>query len=501
MPRELRIPKSKGARFAGNYQDAATQRRMKGVGNTGGFVQAKQRTPVVGPQLHVIMAASVRTNEREHRAIQSRGTDDVYGAPAQQAASLVPRAGEVVLCELGPERTLRTCLTTDTPVTVIARANNLARDTPVGLPCVTEGEVNKFNNQVALNLHGVVTVINFGSDTFGPGDHVYVDPNPYMVSDPMGAPHPATRRNELPGVRGPYNDDGVPAVPVESQRFALRRMGPVELHAFLTHAKDSVLQYMSDQSDKQSFMTRALTITSAQQLMRLMQDTIKLIFMTSFVIAIDHPVRSYALVFMANRMYDMACLLVDEQGTNTSLAGIALQTKLLVLRHVSDTYEDVRVRYERFLPHRFRDVVREENSSSVCRALQFNTRTALMQKLLRHNFTSATPAQAVSAAHAPAAPRAGDERSNDILFGDNDGEEEDQTIDDSDDPSDAHSSAPVTLTTLEHVHITAHLNMHGYDMLELMQHRVRNYLETFFLGTCLTSGGKGQTLDIFLGKK
>lgn len=392
--------------------------------------EARTRNPVITPQCLVIMAADVPKEETKFRKATAQGyAADLLAPHAGDENTHAIVKGQLVWHQLDAMAGFRTNLENNSNIKAVGAANGLTLQTKLGIPGVAQvnsnpANLNENQAQTGVVLHGVQTVVQFGSQRINAGDLVMLGRFPELIRDQDGTVKPA--------VKGP---DGHTE---EQTRWPIVKVYGRSFHGFMQNARD-IGRIAMGTAD---FKKKVQGVKNAHDLRRLLHETCDDIFRKNLVVEPDHPVRGFLLFWMAHRYYEMVVLAEasafgskpEDRGAQMRMAILA---ELQVLREVETRFQAEGDEYACSLPHDGDHI--DARNAALSRRLSSLADNGLTKQL--EGADSLAMLQGVTRVH-----------------------------------------------------------MHYEEALQQFYARIYAYFGARFLGTALTSGGRGDSIDIFVGK-
>ena len=414
----------------------------------GSQLLAQSRNPVVTPQCLINVTSIVAKNERQIRALDAKGSrTDLYGPPSSNEQVFAVKKGMIVLHRAKANGSWKTNLASDSGIECIASLNGVSMNGPdlfmVGVAQTNSEPGDKdSNNQATVAIHGVQTVINYSNQRWNAGDHLIADPFPVLASTQGTADGPSGPAK--PKVYGPAG------VPEEQLNIPLRPMDGHHLSQHISVAKGAIVQRLGQAETA----AKIQACKSGAALLLLVHEICDKIFEHEMQVSPMHPIRGYAVLWAANRLYNMVwverdALVSAKTGKPVdgeefgNLVCMCLYAKLNAVIEVEDKFQAVRNAYAAALPH---GGDRQDAMSSSKRA-RSTLHSAYLKGLM--------------------------------------------------DPATAGGDPNKRSANLGKAH--AHISMHMEHALEEYVHRIRNYFGQFQAGVALSSADSSKNGDICLG--
>ena len=308
---------------------------------SGGQIKSIGRGQVITPQRLITMAGNVPRNERERRAISSRGSGALLAPPSSDNRVFATNKGEIGICLMQPGSSFRQSLSNDTDVTFISGVNGLDRSTPVFMPVVFQTRSDPSDPSSPANatcaIEGCQTIINTGCQNINNGDSIYWDMNPWMIKDEDG--------NLIPGVRAP---EGLPSEKMYIQTRPFNASSLWSFHQSLEAGMQRMFQH-------KEFATKLRKITDDEKLHLELVKLCDEVCTKERNIAEDMPVRAWLLLTANFRLHNQLKIsgylgaISGEERLRVFL--MTLRAMLRALQEDEERSEEVLRDYERSLPH------------------------------------------------------------------------------------------------------------------------------------------------------
>jgi len=324
--------------------------RVAGVkrGQTGGVIQSHGREAPMTPAGLVNVQVMVLKEELQTRAMNAGSADPagMYAPPTKNIDVASTHKGVLGMCVPAPGSTFRGGLGNDSNVRALFSTNGVSRKEKLAVPCVAQvsrdaGHVNS-EDRSTVAVHGAQTIVNTGCQTIQPGQHLYVDPNPFTT---------IVDGQKVSAVN-------IPGTPRETCFFQIRPIDTNTYHSFARSLQDIVRVRVG----RMPHVFRALQEGDAHKLFSEISSTCEAVF-KEISVADDMPIRDCILLYAVDTFTQFAAIpgAIDNLATpaDRQVAGLlGLGACLHALRVIGDRQSRIYCDFEATLPQNTSDVPR-----------------------------------------------------------------------------------------------------------------------------------------------
>lgn len=188
--------------------NALTSRNRAGQKQKPGMnvVQSKGRGEVATPQAVIVLQAALPKNELDRRARMAPvgRAEALYAPPARSERDFDAKKGMVGLCLLNNQATFAGRIGNTNSVRVAVNMAGLSRSEKLGMPCVVQVARDALDantdDRTTIIVQGVQTIVDTGSQPIACGEIVIIDPNPFLIADPVNKSGPQVSGINVQGV-------------------------------------------------------------------------------------------------------------------------------------------------------------------------------------------------------------------------------------------------------------------------------------------------------------